>query len=48
MSSDTEILNRTPTDQYKLPAVLGAKNKIRLLNSVVFYVNIKAECTREM
>ena len=47
MPSDTETLNRIPTDQYKLLAVLERKNKIRLLNNVVFYVNIK-ECTREM
>ena len=33
--------NGTPTDQYKLLAILGGKNKIRLLNNVVFYVNIK-------
>ena len=46
--SDTETLNKIQTDQYKLPAVLGGKNKIKLLNNVFFYINTKVEYTREM
>lgn len=37
MPSDIETLNKTKTDQCKLPAVLGEANKTTLLNNVGFF-----------